>query len=252
MMGSHSFEVFGAGSDPQQVYNELKSAARDEFGYDPYNGTISTTEGFTIMQRTPMSLDEAERLAEKHIDEASKWGPCNAFPVTSNKNFKARVKKLKFRVEHDDWVSREEIDKILKQKLPLAAGESLGEVKTLADEKTFRNEITTGQGSTQLRFVILGPNASRVGTEYETQAQARAALKAHLDGLDAQGGPAWTANREQQFEIIGIQRRTSGDPLIRGERKLKKREITLEVAIIKPIKTPLPIDGWLFSGWAAS
>lgn len=77
-MGSHNFSNVGYGKTPQEAYNALVDHAQWEHGHDPYNGTISTTEGFKMV-----SLDQKRttqkainRWLEKAWDNTSKYTPC--------------------------------------------------------------------------------------------------------------------------------------------------------------------------------
>jgi len=45
-MGAHNFEIHANGHDMADAYDRAWRQAKDEYGYDPYNGTISTTNGY--------------------------------------------------------------------------------------------------------------------------------------------------------------------------------------------------------------
>lgn len=47
-MGAESYILQAIAESPEEAYKGLVEEARDEYGYDPYNGTISTTDGFEM------------------------------------------------------------------------------------------------------------------------------------------------------------------------------------------------------------
>jgi hypothetical protein len=65
-MGACSFIAHGWGKDAKEAYEMACKDAVRRFGNDPYNGSISTTDGF-FMQ----GLD-SPRMTEKAIDRAIK------------------------------------------------------------------------------------------------------------------------------------------------------------------------------------
>jgi len=74
----------GEGINPRSVYNELVKQAEWECGHDPYNGTISTSDGYVVHDwefRTERSaLDFAQQLGEQDECLYEKWGAFGAIP----------------------------------------------------------------------------------------------------------------------------------------------------------------------------
>ena len=95
--GGVDFYEWGAGSDPRKIFNDLQDEAErirkneqflwtddDEDDWDDwhegYSGTIAEKDGFRIRSREKMSKREAEKFADKDIDNNDKWGPAFAIP----------------------------------------------------------------------------------------------------------------------------------------------------------------------------
>jgi len=75
-MGAHNFHTQGYGGTASEAYRDAVDDALYEYGHDPYNGTISTTSGFTLIPlKEGESIDEwAGRVIE---DEGiRKWEEC--------------------------------------------------------------------------------------------------------------------------------------------------------------------------------
>ncbi len=87
-MGSHTFHhtVIGKGMTPEKAYTTLVSEAQHRDGHDPYNGTISTTEGFVaVTLRKGANLDDRmENIlmgrTQDHQD-IRKWGPAGCIEL---------------------------------------------------------------------------------------------------------------------------------------------------------------------------
>lgn len=75
-MGAHNFEEVSYGSTPEEAYNEAVERALYDFGHNPYNGTISTTNGFVHI---PLEEGENERDWHNRIlddPRVQKWEDC--------------------------------------------------------------------------------------------------------------------------------------------------------------------------------
>ena len=96
-MGACSFENTGRGKSAQQVFARLQDSAQREYGYDSYNGTISTVPGFRdITNEWKSSKKELNRFISDKLENANKYDCfciCTNPPV-ENKN------KTKSQVEH--------------------------------------------------------------------------------------------------------------------------------------------------------
>ncbi len=75
-MGAHNFHDSSYGESPKEAYDDAVSNALFEYGHNPYNGTISTTNGFVVIPlREFETLDEWE---ERVLDDnrVRKWDAC--------------------------------------------------------------------------------------------------------------------------------------------------------------------------------
>lgn len=89
-MGACTFQhtVLGKGLTAQKAYTTLVSKAMEQHGLDAYNGTISTTEGFVMVDLPKgRTLDGRidEILMEKSVDfqNIQKWGPAGCIELKS-------------------------------------------------------------------------------------------------------------------------------------------------------------------------
>lgn len=75
--GAESFSVASTGKDAMEVFNQLVSEAEYEYGHDPYNGTISTTDfDGRVIWIADKYTEESDRLAREYIekdDNGEKW-----------------------------------------------------------------------------------------------------------------------------------------------------------------------------------
>ena len=75
-MGAHNFHDQQYGATADEAYREAVESAFYEYGHDPYNGTISTTSGFTLI---PLNEGETiEEWADRVIEDERvlKWQDC--------------------------------------------------------------------------------------------------------------------------------------------------------------------------------
>ena len=75
-MGAHNFHTQAYGVTAGEAYRDAVDQALYEYGHDPYNGTISTTHGFTLI---PLNKGEtingwAQRVIED--ERVQKWEDC--------------------------------------------------------------------------------------------------------------------------------------------------------------------------------
>ena len=78
-MGATNFGNLAVGryKNASQAYNDLVENAIYDYGHDPYNGTISTTNGFRMHNDNPRYGTKAfGKWKNKMLDVAEKWGDC--------------------------------------------------------------------------------------------------------------------------------------------------------------------------------
>ena len=85
-MGATNIHYSRWSSDARTAYNELVEEARDEYGNNAYNGTITTTSGFFMAQK-PKDDDEYDKL----LDSTEKWGDCACYVSEENKEKKLKL-----------------------------------------------------------------------------------------------------------------------------------------------------------------
>lgn len=79
-MGAHNFHHQEHGETPDEAYSSAVNDALHYSGHNPYNGTISTTNGFIVINR-----EEGETIdewASRVLDDRriNKWDACACTP----------------------------------------------------------------------------------------------------------------------------------------------------------------------------
>lgn len=113
--GGSDFYEFGRGSDPKKVFRYLVNEAQREYGSRGYTGSIAEKHDFVLRSRTPMTLQEAERFAEKDVNSNQKYGPAFAVPVAETKVLSEKVVTLKVPAKAD-YHAREVFEQTLRAK----------------------------------------------------------------------------------------------------------------------------------------
>ena len=78
-MGATDFGNLAVGrfKNASEAYTDLVEEATHEYGYNSYNGTISTTSGFTMRDDNPRYGTKAfDKWENKMLDVAQKWEDC--------------------------------------------------------------------------------------------------------------------------------------------------------------------------------
>jgi hypothetical protein len=75
--GAQSFSVASDGTDAREVFKQLVDEAYYEYGHDPYNGTISTTDfNGRVIKIADVYSEEADTKAREYIEKdgnGEKW-----------------------------------------------------------------------------------------------------------------------------------------------------------------------------------
>ncbi len=94
-MGAQQFHVKSHGKTMSDAYSNAVEDAVDEYGHDPYNGTISTTNSFrdatAEYERSGLSVNE---FVEKKFESLNKWdciGICLKKPILNTNKVKTKV-----------------------------------------------------------------------------------------------------------------------------------------------------------------
>lgn len=96
-MGSVNFQIKGFGQNAEEAYKQLVDQHIEEFGSDSYNGTISTTMGFTDYTK---DFKNSGKKLDKYMEEmygSMEKRECIAICVREPKENK---QKIKSKVEH--------------------------------------------------------------------------------------------------------------------------------------------------------
>jgi len=93
IMGACDFQNKSRGTSMSEAYRSAVSEAREEYGNDSYNGTISTTSGFRDLtsefKRSGLSLN---KFIDENIDKAEKRGNCFGICIKEPKSNTNKIK----------------------------------------------------------------------------------------------------------------------------------------------------------------
>lgn len=261
-MGSHTFDnTYYGDVTADQAYRALVEEALYTEGHDPYNGTISTTGGFRVVQTTPVTYAEAARISEKRINNLRKWEACEAIPLvaeTPAEYGESETGTVELNVSGDVYNDSKKLDAYLRKALGLKTFDTIdgwSNVRPGSADRTTKVEVGVKAEAPKekavTRYFVLMPHAGMPAWEngFATQAEARASLKSGVLRYGFNGVP------DVDVEIIGITRRESGAPLVKGTVFAKKVTGTLTVQYRRRVKAGragTARAGWYFYGWAAS
>lgn len=85
-MGSYDFKQIERNTDAEAAFSDARHRAGVEHGNRGYTGTIAEKNSFTVVQHTPLTVEDAEGLATRLLREddpriSDKRGPAGAIPV---------------------------------------------------------------------------------------------------------------------------------------------------------------------------
>lgn len=83
--GAESFINVAYGDNARECFDELVQEAQYQHGHDPYNGTISTQQNYSVLKLQFNSRKEAESYAQENIDSVEKYY-CRAVRFSENGN----------------------------------------------------------------------------------------------------------------------------------------------------------------------
>lgn len=254
-MGGTTFSQYQPGLEVRAAFTEAHDLARYEHGNAGYTGSLAEKDSYNVITREPMSRSEADRLADRLINDSDpriddKWGPAGAIPVVNVAEGQSRTVKVTFDIPGGlDWQAAQRlIETQVGERVKLKAGERV--ISHNVQENVAGKARVTAQvpkEKAETRYIIPGTFHNRWETGFDTQAKARAAANT-------------LANREQRlgeqdvqnFPIEGIFRRANGEALVTVTRTIPKRTLTVEATVVLPAKTTKTTpDGWLFFGWAS-
>jgi len=252
-MGSTNFEnVYYGDSNMTDAYHELCEQATLEDGRDPYNGTISTTEGVRLLVGSPMSELAASKLARAHLDDFSKWGECGAIPLVARAETKTCTRIVKVTVPGP--VDYESLYAAVEATFPVdeVAGEidwnwstgytAVGSDLPLPVVKTKIVAAATEGAAVTTYTVLCDGRVLEQG--FATQAAARAQALAIAK--------AETSAETHTYGVRAVTSREGGDrDLVRVVRTVVSTKVTCRVSVALPVSPSSARGGWLFFGWVA-
>ncbi|XBH22913.1 hypothetical protein V5R04_06780 [Jonesiaceae bacterium BS-20] len=259
-MGAEYFrQQVATTASASDTYDMLVDGARHEFGYDSYNGSISTTEGIKALNIKPMPLDDAIRLAESRYDSLAKR-ECEAIP------FLKETKAMRDAVQVVNVTLDLKESELQDQTSLLAAIRKAGKFgkdleitefhRTNVQEVIPRVTVSVPRETTETLYFIMGPRISMMpkwDKGYPTQAAARAALDAAARQELTYSCPI---TGESSFEVIAITRRSSGKALLSAKATVRNLvQATFSVStrkVLTPAEMGTELGGWVIHGWGAS
>lgn len=290
-MGMHNFEtVIWHEGAMDEAYWQANAEATSEYGTDPYNGTISTTDGVQLSpwrsETVPLEDDPALiAFTSERLDHLQKWDVCEAVRV--RESIPARTEHLG-RVRLNTTLTVEEYADTDKRhaNLKRAAQETIDATVRKAKRTgnpakvTFQNHLrgVTRECTLDSAIRVSQPQVAEVlSARYTTRAtEGKAETRYFIlkrGDVSGQQMPKWedghatqakaraalpktSITGAEQYEIIGMTRRVGGAPLVEHAAvpsKSSKVSLCVDVNLERVI-TPAHAGertGWLFYGWAA-
>lgn len=173
-MGSTTFYHKKTAPSMKEAYNELVEDAIDEYGNDPYNGTISTTNGFVDV--TKKFKDSGKKLsafiesAEDVMSKRDCWGVCVLEPKLNTNKIKSQV-ELVLQVGRRVWETKYEVhaEARLIGSHPLQAG-AIKIARDYTEHTKISSHVTRvnvlKEGEKDVAFVNYKPSSEERQGEY--------------------------------------------------------------------------------------
>lgn len=237
-MGSATFYDTSQLRDPSEAYTKLVQDALFERGHEAYNCTISTTSGFRVVQKNPVTQARADRIAASRIEDLSKWEACEAVAVGKAK--KVRTRKVRITVEPDEHGACELTADAVAQALQVTM-DQLGSYKVVSTAPRYRVETRQAGPARKIWQVN---NSKEL---FDTKAQAMAHAKA-LAQRDIEWNTRHSGFRVGSAPAYEVRQRVVRTPEAAIVPRLLKTVFEVEVEVAQG---PLEFDHWLFYGWAA-
>lgn len=261
-MGSSSFtQTHYTTSDVKTAYNDLVAEARDEYGYDAYNGTISTTSGVELVPtERPLTEAEALKLSDKRIHNLRKWENVEAITLVAPESIKERkvVRKIKITAKQikEAGSLRDALYAAAEKSVTLREGEVYQGFRVNQEnyrEKSslkYRGVMVPTEGKAVIRYFITR-NGYMNDLDWKNGfATMAAARKRVTEIVNADSDGARHFSDSVTYDIVGQTRREDGSPLLRATREVSGAEYEITVTVAKIGANP-KAGGFLFYGWSA-
>lgn len=245
-MGSCTFtQIITTTKSATEAYDDLVEQARYEWGSEPYNGTISTTDGLHEVPSKPLTIAQAAEIVSERIATMSKYEPCQVLPlVTQSEAVYETVScseplSVEVPVDADDETIARAVHRAAKVRYS-AHNQVSG---TCGSPVTVKRTVRATKGASTTTFYVVwaGSFPKRHQKGYSSQAEARAALS--------------TMTMPGQWEVLGVTRRADGSGLVEGTItgltcEWKGRLTTRR--LLRPETVGTERTGWYFYGVAAT
>ena len=253
-MGATDFRDFQPGRSLGSAYSAAVAEATREWGSDPYNGSISTTDGYRQIVHTPMTRNGAEFYAELHIEDAQKWGSALAIPVAADSAFRFSDASFTITLPAEkpvlDWdgkptgrteqTSRYELIEAGRKEALSRYG---SRVHAVAVAESLKTKIVVSQpavGRSVTRWVF--DNVGRT-TYHDTKAHAITAAKTALEAGE------W--KNEIGIQAVRYFPDAGTETVATVKRATVAATATVTVTLATPTTSTPEIAGWMFFGLAA-
>jgi hypothetical protein len=236
-MGAHSFTVTSNITDPAAAYTALVDEALHEYGHGPYNGTISTTSGFSVVSYVPVSATAAQDLITERIGQLNKRGPCEAIPVGETATTRSRTATLRITCPAE----RGQALQVHRGDVAAALGVPPASVESFEILESAARYTTTKRKAGPARKVW----TTSAGGRFDTRAAA----------IDHATRIATTDQNDPRPTVILPYREVLVFPLTVHEPEAavicELRSWKIRVRAVVSVPGPLTFRHWLFYGWAA-
>jgi len=263
-MGSQGFsEVIYTTDSLRDAYRSLVLDAKAMHGNNPYNGTISTTEGVQLHNTNgPVLFQEAQRIADQRMEHLSKWENAEAIQLIDESKFPVRkqTKKVKItaqEIKDNGGDPTQALLAVARANASLRANEVVTSAEIAYEPGTSTRSITpkyrvvtkATEGKTETRYLITNSHTTTPWDKgFKTMAEAR---KRMVEIASVAPISTWSLPAETEYSITSMTKREGGLPLVRTVREIVSIEATVDFKFMK-VTPNAPAAGFYIYGWAAS
>jgi hypothetical protein len=238
-----------------EVFERVHAQARDEFGFDPYNGSWSTLSGVSVLPGPAVPVWVAQAIAQQRFadDAVVKGGPALAIPVSADVDASARTVTVSVTLTGDEYTSGGGFGQgewgrmeTVQARLPAAVKLRAAEVITATTLKgwTFKQSFRESREGDVV--TVFTPYVMRWGKrslslgDYPSLTAAKQAARARL-----------AANGEDlDVSIESRKIRSGGGPLLQVSKQIGRAAAQVEVTLTR-VDPRAKRVGWYLFGLAA-
>lgn len=247
-MGATEFVTYGPGSSLDEAFTLARAEAGWSGGYE-YPGSIAAKNAAKKILSTPMPRNVAYEYANDLLSAdgspyGDKWDHyCYAIPVCADSAFtKTRTIKVPVTTTEEGsyFVRRDALATLSPEDRKAVI--SVNIPNDFGVGKKCKVSVEATQGKAVMRYRVCDSFGHRTLGTYNTQSEARRALKQHI--IDSHAG-------RDELIVIGVRERENGDPLVRATKTILPTAVTVSVTLGAPKHNYAP-EGWIFFGVAPS